>query len=173
MIIQVNRDSIYHVLIVNYSWPLERQGWVIECNKRPMGHITNLSNNGHNKIIFMGRILLLGIMILTNKNLNYLKMLQHKLQPGWPIVFQKICSLYIRCKNLTPIVPQPYLRGSWFDHNWIITTWECFHTIESSLREDASTQVSGFMVNWFLRRRFYFIYGIYILRENLQHYYFK
>lgn len=139
-IIQVNRDGIYHVLIVNYSWPLERQGWVTECNKRPMGHITNLGNNRHNKIIFMGSILLIWIMIWTHLNLNYLKMLQHKLQPGWPIVFQKIFSLYIRCKNLTPhcsptlpprimIWPQlnhHYLRM--LPHNWIFTTWGYFHT---------------------------------------------
>lgn len=49
----------------------------------------------------------------------------------WKEYFKRFFSLYSHVKIWPPIVFQPYPRGSWLVHTWIITTWECSHTIYS------------------------------------------
>lgn len=60
--------------------------------------------------------------------------------------------------NIAPsyIVAPPYNmypQGSWLEQTCFYPTWEC------------STQVTAFLVNWFLRRRFFKIF-LYIFRCN-------
>ena len=66
-------------------------------------------------------------------------------------IFKDLLYIFL-CKTLTPppsIVAPPIPR----DHD--------FHNFESTLPEDTSTQVSTFLADQFLRRRFLKIYSLY------------
>lgn len=68
------------------------------------------------------------IMILTNLNLYYLRMLSHKFRLIWPICFWKNVSYCFYEKKCHPIVivTQLYPLKSWFKQTWINSL--CLHT---------------------------------------------
>lgn len=103
------------------------------------------------------------IMIWTKLNLSYLRMLWHKFQLFKAICFwedlkkKNIFCIYILCKFLS-LSP---LHGVTLFYHKV----QDLKTLESTLSEDALTQVSTFQAHWFLRFINIFL-GIYLNKNE-------
>lgn len=60
-----------------------------------------------------------GVKSFTTLNLHYLRMLPHKFQLSWPVVF-----FYFIYSNLIIYEATSNPQGSWFSQFWIYPTWE-------------------------------------------------
>lgn len=118
--------------ILLYKWGHEKNNLTLEliyiCSlcKRPMyfsTHDGNIENkNGHPQ---MWPFHIPGIMILTNLNLHYLRLLPHKLKLFWP---KRFLRTFFEKKNLygnirAPLWPHQ-TPGIMIKHTWIYIIWE-------------------------------------------------
>lgn len=103
---------------------------------------------------YCGLTLSSGIMDWTYLNQHFLRILPNKLQLFWPICFlrRRFLKIFLY-KNLIHL--PLWLHPTPEDNDW--------NKYQSKLPEEASTQFTAFMADWFLRRIFFIDFSLFIL----------